>query len=56
MHPDTLSGEQLRQAAALADGAVDVDAFDPWQLFLRVADVMERWGPIVKSIGFSADA
>ena len=30
MHPDTLSGEQLRQAAAIADGAVDVDAFDPW--------------------------
>lgn len=46
MHPDTLSGEQLRQAAALADGAVDVASFDPWQLFLRVADVMERWGPI----------
>ena len=21
-------------------------SFDPWQLFLRVADVMERWGPI----------
>ena len=46
MHPDTLSGEQLRQAAALADGAVDVASFDPWQLFLRVADVMERWGPV----------
>ena len=46
MHPDTLSGEQLRQAAALADGAVDVASFDPWQHFLRVADVMERWGPI----------
>ena len=46
MNPDTLSGEQLRQAAAIADGAVDVDAFDPWQLFLRVADVMERWGPV----------
>ena len=46
MHPDDLSGEQLRQAAALADGAVDVDAFDPWALFLRVADVMERWGPV----------
>ena len=44
MHPDDLTGEQLRHAAALADGAVDVDAFDPWQLFLRVADVMERWG------------
>lgn len=46
MHPDELSGEQLRQAAALADGAVDVDAFDPLALFLRVADVMERWGPV----------
>ena len=46
MNPDTLSGEQLRHAAALADGAVDVDAFDPWQLFLRVADVMERLGPV----------
>ena len=46
MHPDNLSGEQLRQAAALADGAVDVDSFDPWQLFLGVADVMERWGPV----------
>ena len=46
MHPDDLSGEQLRQAAAAADGAVDVDAFDPWQLFLRVADVMERWGAL----------
>ena len=46
MRPDDLTGEQLRQAAALADGAVDVDAFDPWQLFLRVADVMERWGPV----------
>ena len=46
MHPDDLNGEQLRHAAALADGAVDVDAFDPWQLFLRVADVMERWGPV----------
>ena len=46
MHPDDLSGEQLRQAAALADGAVDVASFDPWQLFLRVADVMERWGPV----------
>ena len=46
MNPDTLSGEQLRQAAAIADGAVDVDAFDPWQLFLMVADVMERWGPV----------
>ena len=46
MRPDDLSGEQLRQAAALADGAVDVASFDPWQLFLRVADVMERWGPV----------
>ena len=46
MNPDTLTGEQLRHAAALADGAVDVDALDPWQLFLRVADVMERWGPV----------
>lgn len=46
MHPDDLTGEQLRQAAAIADGAVDVDAFDPWALFLRVADVMERWGPV----------
>ena len=46
MRPDDLTGEQLRQAAALADGAVDVDAFDPWALFLRVADVMERWGPV----------
>lgn len=39
MRPDTLSGEQLRQAAALADGAVDVGSFDPWALFLRVASV-----------------
>lgn len=46
MHPDDLSGEQLRHAAALADGVVDVAAFDPWALFLRVADVMERWGPV----------
>lgn len=46
MNPDTLSGEQLRYAAAIADGAVDVASFDPWQLFLRVADVMERWGPV----------
>ena len=46
MNPDTLSGEQLRHAAALADRAVDVASFDPWQLFLRVADVMERWGPV----------
>lgn len=46
MNVDDLSGEQLRQAAALADGAVDVDSFDPWALFLRVADVMERWGPV----------
>ena len=46
MRPDDLSGEQLRHAAALADGAVDVASFDPWQLFLRVADVMERWGPV----------
>ena len=46
MRPDDLSGEQLRQAAAIADGAVDVASFDPWQLFLRVADVMERWGPV----------
>lgn len=44
MHPDDLSGEQLRQAAALADGAVDVASFDPWALFLRVACVMEKWG------------
>lgn len=46
MHPDDLTGEQLRHAAAIADGVVDVDSFDPWQLFLRVADVMERWGPV----------
>lgn len=46
MNPDTLSGEQLRHAAAIADGAVDVASFDPRQLFLRVADVMERWGPV----------
>lgn len=45
MHPDDLTGEQLRHAAAIADGAVDVDSFDPWALFLRVADVMERWWP-----------
>lgn len=42
MHPDDLSGEQLRQAAALADGAVDVDSFDPVALFVRVARIMER--------------
>lgn len=46
MNVDDLSGEQLRQAAALADGAVDVDAFDPLALFLREACVMERWGPV----------
>ena len=46
MRPDDLTGEQLRLAAAIADGAVDVASFDPWQLFLRVADVMERWGPV----------
>ena len=46
MHPDDLNGEQLRHAAALADGAVDVASFDPLALFLRVADVMERWGPV----------
>jgi len=46
MHPDDLTGEQLRHAAAIADGAVDVDSFDPWHPFLRVADVMERCGPV----------
>ena len=46
MNVDDLSGEQLAHAAALADGVVDVAAFDPWALFLRVADVMERWGPV----------
>ena len=44
MRPDELSGEQLRQAAAMADGAVDVASFDPLALFLREACVMERWG------------
>lgn len=44
MNPDTLSGEQLRHAAAIADGAVDVASFDPRHLFLREARVMEKWG------------
>ena len=46
MNPDTLTGEQLRHAAALADGAVDAASFDPWALFMREADVMERWGAV----------
>ena len=46
MRPDDLTGEPLRQAAALADGAVDVGAFDPLELFLREACVMEKWGAI----------
>ena len=44
MHPDDLTGEQLRHAAALADGSVDVASFDPVALFAREAHVMEKWG------------
>ena len=44
MRPDDLTGEQLRHAAALADGAVDVASFNPLHLFLREARVMEKWG------------
>ena len=46
MHPDDLRGWRLRLAAAHAYGCTDYFSFDPWQLFLMVADVMERWGPV----------
>lgn len=43
---DKLRGEQLAHLAALVDGVVDVASFDPWALFMREADVMERWGAV----------
>lgn len=42
MRPDDLTKEQLHQAVALIEGA----GADPWELFLRVACVMERWGRV----------
>lgn len=45
-HPvDGLRGWRLRLAAANASGCTDYFSFDPLELFLREARVMERWGP-----------
>ena len=44
-HPvDDLRGWRLRLAAANASGCTDYFSFDPLELFLREARVMERWG------------
>lgn len=40
---DQLHGDALVNVAALAEG-VDPAYFDKYALFLREADVMERWG------------
>lgn len=45
-HPvDSMVGQELLHEAALVDG-VDPARYDALGLFMRVADVMERWGKI----------